>query len=380
MAGLNIADLKAKTSNKGTETSSLFSFLNKDIQLFPFKFSDRVKESLYLEISILLDAGVDIKAALELTESQQKNKKVQATLNRVKDDVIAGYSLSAALMRCSHFTPYEYYSVQIGEETGKIVEVLKQLAQYYNKKIKQQRQFINAISYPALIFCTSLGAVFFMLYFIVPMFSDIFKRFGGELPYITKVIIAISQTLSDNFLYILICVTAITGGIYRARSKPWFQKYTYYIIRSVPLIGKVLIKIQLARFCTSMGLLTAARVPLIRAIQLMKQMVTFYPLQESLQNIEEEIMAGKHLYASLSNFSVYDQRMIALIKVGEEVNQLDQFFQKLAIAYSEEAEYQTSLLSTFLEPFMIIFLGLVVGLILVAMYMPMFQLSTSIGG
>jgi type IV pilus assembly protein PilC len=317
---------------------------------------------------------------LELTESQQSNKKIKTILLVIKEDVVSGHSLSAALIRSTYFTPYEYYSIQIGEETGKIVEVLKQLAQFYNKKIKQQRQFINAISYPALIFFTSLGAVFFMLYFIVPMFSDIFKRFGGELPYITRVIIAVSTALSDYFIYIFLSLLGLGILVYRNRSKEWFRKYTYYIVRSIPLIGTVLIKIQLARFCTSMALLTASKVPLVRAIQLVKQMITFYPLKESLQNIEKEIMSGKHLHTCLSNFAIYDQRMIALIKVGEEVNQLDQFFQKLAVAYSEDAEYRTSMLSTFLEPVMIIFLGLVVGLILVAMYLPMFQLSTSIGG
>jgi type IV pilus assembly protein PilC len=175
-------------------------------------------------------------------------------------------------------------------------------------------------------------------------------------------------------------LAVIIAFFYRSRSKDWFRKYHYYFLRSIPFIGVVLIKIQLARFCTSMALLTAAKVPLVRAIQLVKQMIVFYPLKESLKNIENDIMAGKHLHDSLSAFSIYDRRMIALIKVGEEVNQLDQFFQKLATAYSEEAEYKTQLLSTFLEPIIIIFLGFVVGFILVAMYLPMFQLSTSIGG
>jgi type IV pilus assembly protein PilC len=378
MAGVDISQLSGQSAqelkNKGA------GILDREITLFSTRFTDRVKESFYVELGILLGAGVDIKAALELTESQQEKKKLKETISAIREMVISGKALSMALREFPDFTPYEYYSIQIGEETGKIGEVLNQLAQYYQKKIKQQRQFVNAISYPALIFFTSIGAVFFMLYFVVPMFSDIFRRFGGDLPYLTKVVIALSTALSNNFWLILIFIIAVASFVIINRSQDWFRRYSYYMLKRIPMIGPVVIRIQLARFCTSMALLTASRVPLLRAIQLVKQMVAFYPLQESLKQVEADLMNGQNLHASMSKFSVYDARMIALLKVGEEVNQLDLFFQKLSIAYSEEAEHKTTLLSAFLEPIMIIFLGIIVGIILVAMYLPMFQLSTSIGG
>jgi type IV pilus assembly protein PilC len=129
-----------------------------------------------------------------------------------------------------------------------------------------------------------------------------------------------------------------------------------------------------------MALLMSARVPLVRAIQLVRQMIDFQPLETSLAIVEQEIMNGSSLHKSLSGFAIFTPRMIALIKVGEEVNRLDTFFKKLADQHSEDVEHKTGLFSAFLEPFMIIFLGIIVGFILIAMYLPMFKLSTSIGG
>lgn len=378
MPGLDIS--KSVRKKQEGRTIDFLKILDTNIQVTSSRLSDKVKESIYLELGILLDAGVDIKAALELVESQQSNKKAKAILTEIKTKVVGGHSLSSAFELSRHFTPYEYFSIQIGEETGKLTGVLQELAKFYTKKIKQQRLFINTISYPVVIFCTSVGAVSFMLYFIVPMFSDIFKRFGGELPYITQMIISLSRSLSENILYVLLIIMIVAVFIFINHKKLWFRKYSYKCISAIPVLGIIIERIHLARFCTSMGMLAAAHVPLLRSVQLIKQMIMFYPIQLSLQQVEKDILSGKQLYVSLSNFKIYDTRMIALIKIGEEVNQLAQFFQRLAQAYSEEVEYKTSVLSTFLEPLIIIFLGIVVGFILVAMYLPMFQLSTSIGG
>jgi type IV pilus assembly protein PilC len=151
-------------------------------------------------------------------------------------------------------------------------------------------------------------------------------------------------------------------------------------ISKIPVIGTVVSGIFLARFCSSMALLMSAKVPLLQAIQLVRQMISYYPIKSSLGIIEKGILQGDSLNNCLSQFKVYDSRMIVLIKVGEEVNQLDVFFGKLADKYSEDVDHKTGLLSTFLEPIIIIFLGIIVGFILIAMYLPMFQLSTSIGG
>jgi len=145
----------------------------------------------------------------------------------------------------------------------------------------------------------------------------------------------------------------------------------------IPVAGSLVQKIYLARFCNSMRLLINAHLPLLRAIALCRQMIGYYPIESSLQLVEDDIMKGKSLHQSLQQFSVYPSKMIQLIKVGEETNQLDYFFAKISEQYIEEVEYKTSTLSSVMEPLIIIFLGLIVGVILISMYLPLFQMSKS---
>lgn len=382
MSGVNIRELsKNKATNDGEKPGSfdLMKILQTDIKLFPDKFTDKNKESFYLELSTLLKAGLDIKSALELLEEEQEKQKHKEIVQKIKDNLINGDALWEAMEKVGCFTPYEYFSVQIGEETGKTSLVLDQLYQFYNVKLKQRRQFVSALSYPAIILFTSVGAVSFMLMFIVPMFNDVFKRFGGELPSITKFIITMSAGIKSNILWIVLLLGGIIFFFYRSRNKVWMLKFVSGMVRRVPVIGKIVYSIQLARFCSSMSLLLGSKVPILRSVDLIKQMITFYPIQITLQPIAEGIMNGDRLHVTMAAFPIYNKKMVSLIKVGEEVNKLDVFFEKLASQYSNDVEHQTSLLNTFLEPAMIIFLGAIVGFILLAMYMPMFQMSTTIG-
>jgi type IV pilus assembly protein PilC len=383
VSGINIKEFsKGRDQIKVEKSSSLDikKILETDIKLFPVKFTDKNKESFYLELSTLLKAGLDIKSALELIEEEQEKPKHKEIIHKVKEDLVNGASLWEALQQSGYFTPYEYYSVQIGEETGKTNLVLEQLYQFYHVKLKQRRQFISALSYPIIILFTSIGAVSFMLLFIVPMFNDVFKRFGGDLPYITKLIINLSGTIKSNVFWVAPLIGIIVYYIYKNRSKEWMLKFTAKAVSKIPVIGKIIYAIQLARFCSSMSLLLGSKVPIIRSLGLIKQMITFYPIQITLQKMGDDIMNGKSLHSSMSEYNVYNKKMVSLIKVGEEVNKLDVFFEKLSSQFSNDVEHQTSLLNTFLEPAMIIFLGFVVGFILLAMYMPMFQMSTTIGG
>jgi type IV pilus assembly protein PilC len=218
------------------------------------------------------------------------------------------------------------------------------------------------------------------LLFIVPMYNDVFKRFGGDLPALTKFIINFSNAIQSNFLWITILISGIGIYLYKQRDKLWMKKFTTRLARRIPVVGKIIYALQLARFCSSMGLLLGSKVPMIRALKLVHQMISFYPIQVTLTSIEDDILHGKSLHTSMATFDIYSRKMVSLVKVGEEVNKLDVFFEKLARQYSNDAEHHTGLLNTFLEPAMIIFLGGVVGFILLAMYLPMFQMSTSIGG
>ena len=379
MPSIDISSYPKKKTKVSVKDSSggFLGFLNKDISFGSKELNDKKKEALYLELSSLLQAGINLKSSLELVTSDQQNQKDKLLFIEIQKQVLAGSALSQALEQSGKFSLYEVYSLQIGEETGKLVEVLQDLARFYQNKIKQRRKIVSSLTYPCVVLTTSLGAVFFMLKFVVPMFGDVFKRFGGKLPWLTEKIIGISQGMENNFWRVFIVFMLVAAFLFSTRKTQRFRELASKFLLKIPIAGTLVQKIYLARFCNSMRLLINAHLPLLRAIALCRQMIGYYPIESSLQKVEDDIMKGKSLHQSLEQFRVYPSKMIQLIKVGEETNQLDYFFAKISDQYIEEVEYKTSTLSSMMEPLIIIFLGLIVGVILVSMYLPLFQMSNT---
>lgn len=361
------------------ESKKRQSILDYEITIFPFRLKDRAKEAFYVELSTLFSAGLDIRSSLELLIGERKDKHEKQLLQTILTNLINGNSFAASLEGSKQFSPYEYYSVQIGEESGKLSIVLTQLAQYYIAKSKQRRKIISALSYPIMILLTAIAAVGFMLTFIVPMFKDVFSRFGGELPLLTRQVIALSEVVTESFsVFFLFFILSAAAFIYSRRFERSRRIYSQ-ITSKIPLIGKLITTIHLSTFCSSMSLLIGAKIPLLTALNLLQKMVPFYPIRDSLEVIRKKVLFGESLHSSMTLFTIYDKKMLALIKVGEEVNKLDYFFGQLSLQYNQDLEHQTTLLGTFLEPLIIVFLGVVVAFILIAMYLPMFQMSNQIG-
>ena len=372
----------AKAGAKGslvstTESKDLFAFLNQDISFGSKQVPDKKKESLYVELSTLLLSGIDLRTALELILVDQENAKDKVLFEGIRERILSGLALSEALKETERFSDYEYFSLKIGEETGRLGEVLTDLAKYYKSKIQQRRKIISAVSYPVIVLCTSMGAVLFMIKFVVPMFADVFLRFGGKLPWITATIIGISAWFDKYFLWMFLGLVSLIVLYFLKRKSNGFRKFSSGLLVRMPIVGDIVKKIYLARFANTMRLLVSTDTPLLRSIALVRQMIDFYPIETSLLAVEQEILKGESLHKSLSSFSFYPPKMIQLIKVGEEVNRMDYFFDKIAQQYTEEVEFKTNAISSLLEPIIIIFLGLVVGVILIAMYLPMFQMSNN---
>jgi type IV pilus assembly protein PilC len=362
----------------GEKQKSILDLLNRDINLFNAGLSDRKKEGFYSEMAILLSSGIDIRTSLEIIIEEQTHVSQKDLFTEVYNKIVSGKSLSEALFETSKFSLYEYYSLKIGEESGKIREVLADLTIYFSKKIKQRRQLTSALTYPVMVVCTAILAVFFILKFLVPMFAEVFKRFQGELPPLTKFIISMSDSIGGSAAVFIILIVGLIVFAWGFRKKSWYRKYTTGILLKIPVLGMVVNKIYLARFCQSMALLLASKTPLLKAIQLVRNMIGFWPFEQALNAIENDVLHGKLLNQSMQQFPVFDKRMLALTRVAEEVNQLDKVYSKLNTQYSDELEYQIGLIGNILEPVMIVIVGLLVAVILISMYLPLFQLSTSI--
>lgn len=378
MPSIDISAYKKNSKPKQkVNGNNILDLLGKDISFGKGQLSDRKKESFYHELGTLIRSGIDIRSALELTSGSYTNQKDIALFASVQQKVISGKSLSQTMQDETKFSAYEFYSVKIGEETGRLAEVLGELAKYYKAKISQRRKIIGAITYPLLVLVTSFAAVFFMIKFVVPMFADVFQRFGGKLPYLTSLIVSFSDWF-DRYIYLMLgIILSIAAAILANRKKLWFKQYSSLVLLRIPVVGEITRKIYLARFANTMRLLTETNTPLLQAMDLVRQMITFYPVEQSLKLAQSDILLGSSLSAALSKYDFYPAKFIQMIKIAEEVNKLEHFFEQLSEQYTEEVEYKTNAISGLLEPLIIIFLGLVVGVILIAMYLPMFQMSST---
>lgn len=365
----------AKTA-KGS--GGLTDVLNTEISFFEKKFGAKEKEGFYSELGLLLSTGVDIKTAFEIIEEDIPNKKHKALLEQIKNDIISGKRIYEAVsVHEKIFSKYEAQSIKIGEETGKLAEVLKELGTFYESSIKLRRQIVGVLTYPIVVISMAILIVYFMLSFVVPIFSDIFTQIGGELPAITQFLIKLSNK-SGTIFGILFSIIAVLLVVHKTQNKKaWYRNYTSALFLKIPVFNKLIQKIYLARFCQSMKLLSGAKVMINEALDLVKNMIEYYPMEVALETVKKEVVnEGKLLNESLAKHPIFPKKLVALIKLSEEVNAPEVIFEKLYKQYSAEIEHQQAVVGKLIEPVFIILLGLFVGFILVAMYLPMFEMSS----
>ncbi|RZN80594.1 MAG: type II secretion system F family protein [Winogradskyella sp.] len=355
------------------------SILEKEIVIFSRPFSNKVKEDFYAELSVLLNAGVNLKEALELLLNSQKKKQNKDVLNTMLKAIVSGQSLSEAVEGLKPFSKYEYYSLRIGEETGRTAEITNQLGDFFARKNEQRRHLVNGLTYPAIILSTALLVVIFMLQFVVPMFQDIFKQQNVELPGITLFVVSLSKGIQNYGWLIFLVFLGLIVSSRLLKNNLKYLKLKDLIFSKIPFVGDFIKTVYLSQFTQAVALLTASKVPVVNSIQLVKQMIRYQPLTHALEAVELELLKGKPLSKSLSQHQLFDDKMIALVKVAEETNQTEFMFNRLNQQYNAKVQQRSKLLSTILEPFIILVVGIFVGFILVAMYLPMFRLSSVIG-
>jgi type IV pilus assembly protein PilC len=276
------------------------------------------------------------------------------------------------------FTGYEYFSVMIGEESGTLPRIITEMASHYKTRLKQKRQITGALTYPILVMVVAVAAVAFMLNVIVPMFAGVFQRFGGELPAITQKVLNLSNFFSHNILKILIAILVLIVASMYIKKYEFYRRYSTKILLKLPIFGELSRKIYLSRFCNTLQLLVVSRAPIIEALDLIGKMIRFYPLNDAIEGIKYDLTHGKSLNESMLKYTIFDAQLVSLIKVGEETGKLEQILQRLYEQYTEEIQYRTGQLGNLMEPLLIMGVGAMVLIILIAMYLPLFQLSTSI--
>ena len=342
------------------------------------KLSDQKKRLFYSQLRELLHAGLSFTSSFSiLVDGTDGNER--EVYQALFDEVVSGHSLWEAMKSRKEYGELDYGVVRVGEESGNLMESLSFLADYYERKESQRRTLVSALSYPVIIMLVAMVVMTFMLLVVVPMFEQVYARMGGELPSLTRWVIRFGDSFPTIIVFLSIMV-AIMGSIYHFyRDSQWLQVLWARVVLAMPVLGTLVRKMQLSRFCRILNLLVRAEVPLLQAISLVGDIMTLYPFKESLMEVSRQVKEGSSMSSVLSGYpGLYDKKFLALVKVGEETNTLDSILTSLSDDYTEELNYQIKQLNNLLEPALIIMIGSVVAFVLISMYLPMFKLGTTL--
>ena len=360
-------------------TSKISNVLQQEISFSGGKWNTKKKEQFFTELSVLLISGIDLRQSLELLSEENKSKKESSFFKSVYEGVVNGIPFFETLKSSNKFSNYEIESLRVGEATGNLGVVTQDLGEFCKKKNDQRRQVVSALTYPVIVILTALVVVFFMMNYVVPLFKDIFEQNNVELPEITKLILGFSEFLQGNVYIIFIGFILIIGGHFILRKYDWYRRIMAYTMLNIPLIGDFINAIYILRFIQVMKLLANSKISITESLEMSRSLISFYPLKEAIKRINENVVKGAKLSASFREHAIFDTRIITLLKVAEETNQTEFIFEKLYEQYSKELDYKSKQFTNLLNPLLTILIGAIVGIVLIAMYLPMFKLSSVIG-
>jgi type IV pilus assembly protein PilC len=340
------------------------------------KVKSRSLQVFSRQFATMIDAGLNVVGALVILEQQTDDKALAEVIREVRSDVEGGMLLSQAMSRHPKVFDRLYIAmVEAGEAAGILDTVLDRVAVQIEKEMKIKRRVKGAMIYPTLVLCFAFLVLAGMLMFLVPIFEDIFADLQGELPPLTKVVVAMSDVLKG---YWFIIFPAIGGGIWGFRrwkkTPTGRQVWDRFKLRAPAGIGKVVLKVTMARFSRTLATLVAAGVDIIKALEISGQTAGNWVIEAALADVRAKVHQGVPIAQPLIENPVFPPLVAQMVKVGEETGELEKMLDKIADFYEDEVDASIQALTSIVEPLMMIGVGVVVGVIIIAMYMPMFKL------
>ncbi|WIG81573.1 type II secretion system F family protein [Photobacterium damselae] len=333
------------------------------------------------QLATMIESGVPIVQALKLMASSHHKAEVRAVLTQVNTQVEAGASLSKALKSSSPLFDNFYCDlVATGEETGYLGQVFVRLATYREKSEAMRKKVIKAMIYPSMVMLTAISVTILMLVFVIPQFAAIFGSFGAELPWFTRQVLKASDLLINYGGYLavgLLLVLVLYRYSYK-RSYSFRLRMARLSLR-LPIIGNVVLKATIARFARTLATTFSAGIPLLTGLQSAGKTAGNLHIEEAIMEAHTSAAAGMPLYLSLRQCNVFPELMLQMTMIGEESGSLDDMLNKMASLYENDVDNIVDNLGQILEPLIIIVLGVLIGGLLVAMYMPIFTLMSVIG-
>jgi type IV pilus assembly protein PilC len=332
------------------------------------------------QLATMIDAGLPLVQCLDILANQTENRAFAKILFSIKSSVESGASFSEALRKHPKVFDQLYINLVAAGEVGGILDtILLRLTKYIEKAVKLGRQVKGALLYPIIILVVAIGVVAVMLGSVIPTFQDMYSTFAGaKLPAPTQFVINLSATFRSLWYVYLIVIVALAVGIPWMLSSEKGRLVFDAVMLRVPVIGSMLRKVVVARFTRTLGTLLSSGVPILDALEICARTAGNKIIERAIENTRQGVSEGKDVATPLANTKAFPSMVVEMIGVGEQTGTLDQMLQKIADFYEEEVDIAVGALTKAIEPAMMAFLGVVVGGLLIAMYLPVFELAGNI--
>ena len=332
------------------------------------------------QFSVMLDAGLPLVQCLEILGEQEEDRVFREIIHAVRGDVESGASLADAMRKHPKAFNNLYVSMIAAGEAGGILDViLQRLAVYIEKIVRLQSQVRSALAYPVTVLLIAAGVVFIILWKVIPVFAQLFAGLGGELPFLTRVVVNASNFVGRFWWVVIGGLVLISVAVKRYHKTESGRRVIDGLLLKIPAIGMLLRKIAVARFCRTLATLTASGVPILDGLEITARTSGNAIIEDAVLAVRKAVEEGKTLSAPLAETKVFPPMVVQMINVGEQTGALDQMLSKIADFYEEEVDTAVAGLMKLIEPLMILVLGGIIGTIVTAMYLPMYAILNKIG-
>jgi type IV pilus assembly protein PilC len=330
------------------------------------------------QFATMIDAGLPLVQCLDILSTRGENKALNTILKDVKDYVEQGGTFSEGLARHPKLFDELFVNlIRAGEMGGILDTILNRLAGYIEKRVKLARQVRGAMVYPVAIFFIAMIVVVIMLAWVIPSFKGMFAEFGAadQLPALTQFVIGASEGFIANVHWIVLIVAAVVFSFTWIYRQPAGKHFFHRALLVLPILGPVMRKISVARFTRTLGTLLSAGVPILDALDVVKKSAGNVVVEGAIHQTSEKIREGRTMAEPLMETNVFPPMVVQMIGVGEQTGALDTMLNKIADFYEEEVDIAVAALTSLLEPLMMVFIGGIVGVILISMYLPIFSIA-----
>lgn len=357
--------------------------LNKDLDIKLFQRGPKLKDLAITskQMAVMISSGVSLLRTLEIIGEQTENRSLAAAFVEVHREVGQGSSLSSALERRPRVFPLIMVNlVRVGEAGGFLDEALESVAKNFETELKLQQKVKGAMAYPIVVLCVTILSVVAMLLFVVPTFESLFAGFGSELPLPTQLLVAVSRSAVVWIPILGIAIAALAFWYSRHRREERVRKAVDTFKVKVPVFGQLFRKVAIARFSRNMAIMLSAGVPMLQAIGLVAKVSNNWVVEDALLDAEHSVRLGRPFAQPLAQHDVFPPMVTQMVAVGEDSGALDQMLHSIAEFYDREVETAADQLTSLIEPLLIVFVGGIIGAMVVALYLPIFTMVTAIQG